>query len=81
MVINNINTLLCPSKSNSKQMELTVHTSCYWGLKLILCLYCQINAPGEQNEVYNQSSSTGYCDQDNLVLILETYPQVYASYI
>ena len=32
-----INTLLCPSKSNSKPNELTVHTSCYWGLRLILC--------------------------------------------
>ena len=27
----------CPSKSNSKQIELTVHTSCYWGLRLTLC--------------------------------------------
>ena len=29
-----INTLLCPSKNNSKQIELTVHT---WGLRLTLC--------------------------------------------
>ena len=29
---NDINTLSCPSKNNSKQIELTVHTSCYWGL-------------------------------------------------
>ena len=28
--------LLCPSKSNSKQIELTVHTSCYLGLRLTL---------------------------------------------
>ena len=32
-----LNTLSCPSKSNSKRIELTVHTSCYWGLKLTLC--------------------------------------------
>ena len=36
-VINDINTLLCPSKSNSKQTEPTVHTSCYWGRRLTLC--------------------------------------------
>ena len=29
--------LSCPSKSNSKLIELPVHTSCYWGLKLTLC--------------------------------------------
>ena len=32
-----INTLSCPSKNNSNIIELTVHTSCYWGLKLTLC--------------------------------------------
>ena len=32
-----INTLLCPAKSNSKQIELKVHTSCYLGLRLTLC--------------------------------------------
>ena len=31
--ISDIYTLSCPSKSNSKQSELT----CYWGLKLTLC--------------------------------------------
>ena len=31
--------LSCPSKSNSKQIELTVHTSCYWGLRLTLCYF------------------------------------------
>ena len=36
-ILNNINNLLCTSKSNSKQIELTVHTSCYWGLRLTLC--------------------------------------------
>ena len=36
-ILNDINTLLCPSKSNSKQIELTVHISCYWGLILTLC--------------------------------------------
>ena len=28
---------MCPSKSNSQQIELTVPTSCYWGLRLTLC--------------------------------------------
>ena len=31
------NTLSCPSKNNSNAIELTVHTSCYWGLRLTLC--------------------------------------------
>ena len=34
IILNGINTLSCPSKSNSKQIELT---SCYWGLRLTLC--------------------------------------------
>ena len=38
-ILNDINTVLCPSKSNSKQIELTVHTSCYWGLRLTLCYF------------------------------------------
>ena len=38
-ILNDINTLSCPSKSNRKQIELTVHTSCYWGLRLTLCYY------------------------------------------
>ena len=36
-IVNTINTLSCPSKSNSKRIELTLHTSCYWGLRLTLC--------------------------------------------
>ena len=36
-ILNGINTPSCPSKSNSKRIELTVHTSCYWGLRLTLC--------------------------------------------
>ena len=36
-IVNTINTLSCPSKSDSKQIELTVKTSCYWGLRLTLC--------------------------------------------
>ena len=36
-IVNTINTLPCPSKSNSKRIELTLHTSCYWGLRLTLC--------------------------------------------
>ena len=28
--------LLCPSKNNSNTIELTVHTSCYWGCRLTL---------------------------------------------
>ena len=32
-----INTLSCPIKSNSKQIELTVQPSFYWGLRLTLC--------------------------------------------
>ena len=36
-ILNDINNMSCPSKSNSKQIELMVHTSCYWGLRLTLC--------------------------------------------
>ena len=39
---NDINTLLCPSKNNNNTIELTVHTSCYWGLRLTLCYYLYI---------------------------------------
>ena len=35
-ILNDIITQSCPRKSNSKQIELTVHTSCYWGLRLTL---------------------------------------------
>ena len=31
-----INTLLCPSKNNFNTIELTVHTSCYLGIRLTL---------------------------------------------
>ena len=27
----------CPIKNNTNTIELTVHTSCYWGLRLTLC--------------------------------------------
>ena len=37
-----INTLLCPSKNNSNTIELTVHTSCYWGRRLTLCYLFQV---------------------------------------
>ena len=36
-ILNDINTLSCPSKNNSNTIELTVHTSCYWGHRLTLC--------------------------------------------
>ena len=36
-ILNNINTVLCPLKSNGNTIELTVLTSCYWGLRLTLC--------------------------------------------
>ena len=29
--------MLCPFKVNSNTIELTVYTSCYWGLRLTLC--------------------------------------------
>ena len=38
-IVNDINTLSCPSKGNSKRIELTVRTSCYWGLRLTLCYW------------------------------------------
>ena len=38
-IVNDINTLLCPGKSNNKRIELTVHTSCYWGL----CYFSGLN--------------------------------------
>ena len=31
--------MLCPTIFNSNTIELTVHTSCYLGLGLILCYY------------------------------------------
>ena len=31
--------MLCPIKDNSNTIELTVHTSCYWGLRLTLLLH------------------------------------------
>ena len=34
---NDINTMLCPIKSNSNTIELTAHTSFYLGLRLTLC--------------------------------------------
>ena len=36
-ILNDINTILCPIKSNNNTIELTAHTSCYWGLRLTLC--------------------------------------------
>ena len=36
-IVNDINTMLCPIKSNSNTIELTVHISCYLGLRLTLC--------------------------------------------
>ena len=38
-ILNVINTSPCPLKSNVDTIELTVHTSCYWGLRLTLCHY------------------------------------------
>ena len=38
-ILNDIKTMLCPIYSNSNTIELTVHTSCYWGLELTLCYY------------------------------------------
>ena len=32
-----INTVLCPIIFNSNTIELTVHTSCFWGSRLTLC--------------------------------------------
>ena len=44
--------LSCPSKNNSNTIELTVHTSCYWGLRLTLC-YALCSESGDQ--VYESS--------------------------
>ena len=33
-ILNDINTMSCPIENNSNTIELTVHTSCYWGLTL-----------------------------------------------
>ena len=38
-ILNDMNTLSCPSKNNSNTIELTVHTSCYWGLRLLVDMY------------------------------------------
>ena len=37
--------MLCPSKSNSNTTALTVHTSCYWGLRLTLCYLIHTPVP------------------------------------
>ena len=34
--------MLCPTYSNT--IELTVHTSCYWGLRLTLCYFAGVGA-------------------------------------
>ena len=39
-ILNDINTLSCPSKNNSNTIELAVQSSCYWGLRLTLCYCC-----------------------------------------
>ena len=36
-ILNEVNILSCPTKNNSNTFELTVHTSCYRGLRLTLC--------------------------------------------
>ena len=36
-IINDIDTMLCPIENNSNTIELTVHTSFYFGLRLTLC--------------------------------------------
>ena len=38
-ILNDLDTLSCPSKNNSNTIKLTVHTSGYWGLRLTLCYY------------------------------------------
>ena len=38
-ILNDINTLLCPSKNKSNTIELTVHTYCYLGLRLTMCYH------------------------------------------
>ena len=51
-IVNYINTLSCPSKSNSKRIELTVHPPCYWGFRLTLCysLWLLDAVPAEINK-------------------------------
>ena len=44
-ILNDMNTLSCPSKDNSNTIELTAHTSCSWGLRLTLCYMFGIRAP------------------------------------
>ena len=34
-ILNDINIMLCPIKSDSNTIELTVHASCYWFLDLL----------------------------------------------
>ena len=36
-ILNDKNTLSCLSKNDSNTIEIRVHTSCYWGLRLTLC--------------------------------------------
>ena len=37
-ILNDVNTMSCLLK-NSNTIELTVHTSCYWGHELTLCYF------------------------------------------
>ena len=47
-ILNDINTLLCTSNINSNPIELTVHNSCYWGLRLTLCKKNYVVLPGHE---------------------------------
>ena len=42
-ILNDISTLSYPMKEEIKTIELTAHTSCYWGLKLTLCKQTDID--------------------------------------
>ena len=43
-ILNDIKAMSCPILNNNNPIELTVHTSYYWGLRLTLCylIYCCI---------------------------------------
>ena len=53
-IVNDINTMLCPIKSNSNTIELTVHTSSY----CVLDLLCKASFSFAETNTTNQATLT-----------------------
>ena len=57
-ILNDINTLSCPCKNNSHIIELTVHTSCYWGHRLTLCYFLFTGGSIDSSQFPSQSTNS-----------------------